>query len=69
MWRTDKQNYEEEERRVKERINKINRDNQQFLFLQMNQKDKKETKLMAAQEKEINKALLKQANDMLKNID
>ena len=56
MWRTDKQNYEEEERRVKERINKINRDNQQFLFLQMNQKDKKETKLMAAQEKEINKA-------------
>ena len=69
MWRTDKQNYEEEERRVKERINKINRDNQQFLFLQMNQKDKKETKLMAAQEKEINKALLKKANDMLKNID
>lgn len=33
MWRTDKENYEEEERRVKERINKINRDNQQFLFL------------------------------------
>ena len=28
MWRTDKENYEEEERRVKERINKINRDNQ-----------------------------------------
>ncbi len=35
----------------------------------MNQKDKKEPRLMAAQEKEINKALLKQANDMLKNID
>ncbi len=69
MWRTDKENYEEEERRVKERINKINRDNQQFLFLQMNQKDKKEARLMAAQEKEINKGLLKQANDMLKNID
>lgn len=69
MWRTDKENYEEEERRVKERINKINRDNQQFLFLQMNQKEKKETRLMATQEKEINKELLKQANDMLKNID
>ena len=69
MWRTDKENYEEEERRVKERINKINRDNQQFLFLQMNQKEKKETRLMGAQEKEINKALLKQANDMLKKID
>ena len=69
MWRTDKENYEEEERRVRERINKINRDNQQFLFLQMNQKDKKESRLMGAQEKEINKALLKQANDMLKNID
>ena len=69
MWRTDKENYEEEERRVRERINKINRDNQQFLFLQMNQKDKKETRLMGPQEKEINKALLKQANDMLKNID
>lgn len=59
MWKTDKENYEEEERRVKERINKINKDNQQFLFLQMNKKDKKETKLMAAQEKEINKGLLK----------
>ena len=69
MWRTDKENYEEEERRVKERINKINRDNQQFLFLQMNKKEKKESRLMGSQEKEINKALLKQANDMLKNID
>jgi len=27
MWKTDKENYEEEERRVKERINKINKDN------------------------------------------
>jgi hypothetical protein len=27
MWETDKHNWEEEERRLKNRINKINRDN------------------------------------------
>ena len=31
MWATDKENYEEEERRLKNRINRINRDNQDYL--------------------------------------
>ena len=32
MWQVDKQNYDEEEKRLKERINKINKDNSQFLM-------------------------------------
>jgi len=32
MWDIDKQNYDIEEKRLKERINKINADNAQFLL-------------------------------------
>ena len=32
MWETDKKNWEEEERRLKSRINNINRDNQEYLL-------------------------------------
>ena len=46
MWRIDKENYEEEERRVKERIDKVNRDNKLFLMMQIQEKNKKENKQM-----------------------
>jgi hypothetical protein len=32
MWSLDKQNYDEEEKRLKERINKINKDNSSYLM-------------------------------------
>jgi len=32
MWNLDKENYEMEEKRLKERINKINQDNAAFLL-------------------------------------
>lgn len=32
MWELDKRNYDEEERRLKERISKINRDNSNYLM-------------------------------------
>lgn len=35
MWQTDKENWEEEEKRLKNRISKINRDNQSYLMKQM----------------------------------
>jgi hypothetical protein len=35
MWNLDKQNWDVEEKRLKEKINKINSDNQNFLLQQM----------------------------------
>ena len=44
MWQTDKENWEEEERRLKNRINRINRENQDYLVQQMMEKDRQEKK-------------------------
>jgi len=41
MWNMDKENYELEEKRLKERISRINHDNAQFLLRQMQEKEKK----------------------------
>jgi hypothetical protein len=38
MWDKDFRNYSEEERRLHDKINKINRDNQDFLKRQMEEK-------------------------------
>lgn len=65
MWSLDKDNYELEEKRLKERINKINHDNAQFLLKQMNDKKTKATKMNRA-EFAINKPLLREANGKLK---
>ena len=35
MWLVDKQNYENEEKRLREKINQINKDNASFLIKQM----------------------------------
>lgn len=32
MWQVDKQNYDDEEQRLRERINRINKDNADFLI-------------------------------------
>lgn len=42
MWHQDKQNYEEEERRLNDKIKKINKDNESFLRRQMEEKMRKE---------------------------
>ena len=67
MWNLDKQNYDMEEKRLRERINKINHDNQQFLLKQMALKNQKSTK-MNRNEYAINKPLLKEANEKLKGM-
>lgn len=38
MWQHDYKNYSEEERRLHDKISKINRDNQEFLRKQMEEK-------------------------------
>ena len=67
MWNKDFKNYSEEERRLHEKINKINRDNQEFLKKQMEDKQIKIGKAkMNKQEFLLNKPLLKEINDKLR---
>lgn len=67
MWNLDKRNYDEEERRLKERIGRINSDNQSYLLNQMDNKKRTQTK-MHPSEFLINKPLLREANQKLKII-
>ena len=69
MWATDKENWEEEERRLKNRISKINRDNQDYLKRQMAEKDaqdKYNRGTMNPQDFLMNKPLLREINTKLK---
>ena len=64
MWQQDFKNYSEEERRLNEKIEKINKDNQEFLRRQMEEKTGKIVKTkMNKQEFLLNKPLLKEIND------
>ena len=64
MWQHDFKNYSEEERRLHDKINKINRDNQEFLRKQMEEKSGKQVKAkMNKQEFLLNKPLLKEINE------
>ncbi len=42
MWRQDQRNYTEEERRLNDKIGKINKENADFLKRQMDEKNAKE---------------------------
>ena len=69
MWETDKKNWEEEERRLKSRINNINRDNQEYLLKQMAEKasiEKDNRGLMNAADFAMNRPLLREINSKLK---
>ena len=64
MWQKDYKNYSEEERRLHDKIAKINKDNQEFLRKQMDEKNQKNTKSkMNKQEFLLNKPLLKEINE------
>ena len=65
MWQTDKRNWEEEEKRLKSRIDKINRENQEYLVKQMALKDR-ENRKMHPQEFALNRPLLREINQKLK---
>ena len=66
MWSLDKKNYEEEEKRLRDRIGQINKDNASFLLRQMEEKTKKNYR-MSNNEFAINKPLLREANNKLKD--
>ena len=63
MWKQDQTNYHEEERRLNDKINKINKENADFLKRQMDEKEAKEKGKMNRQEFLLNKPLLKEIND------
>lgn len=63
MWKRDYQNYSEEERRLQEKINKINKDNADFLKKQVEDKHSKTKTKMNKQEFLLNKPLLKEINE------
>ncbi len=63
FWKIDKQNYEEEERRLKNKIDGINKENCQFLKRQMNEKaSRQNARRMNQEEFAINKPLLREIN-------
>jgi hypothetical protein len=63
MWKVDLGNYTEEERRLMDKINNINKENADFLKRQMDDKAAKERKKMNKQEFLLNKPLLKEINE------
>lgn len=63
MWKQDQRNYTEEERRLMDKINKINKDNADFLKKQMDDKHGKVRPKMNKQEFLLNKPLLKEINE------
>ena len=65
MWKQDQRNYTEEERRLMDKINKINKENADFLKRQMDDKNGKNAK-MNKQEFLLNKQLLREINDKKK---
>ncbi len=63
MWKQDHRNYSEEERRLMDKINKINKENAEFLKKQMDDKNAKHRAKMNKQEFLLNKPLLKEINE------
>jgi len=59
MWARDKENYEQEEKRLADKIKNINHDNADFLKRQMDEKVSRGGKRMHAEEFRMNKPLLK----------
>lgn len=67
IWARDKQNYEDEEKRLQEKIRKINGENAQFLQRQICEKESKQAqRKMNRQEFQLNKPLLREINQKRK---
>ena len=67
MWEQDKTNYDEEERRLKQRISKINKDNADYLLKQADKKNQTNAR-MNPNEFALNRPLLREANQKLKGM-
>ena len=65
MWHQDKQNYDEEEKRLRDRIKAINKDNASYLLSQVAAKSTGVSR-MNGNEFALNRPLLREANQKLK---
>jgi len=67
IWKQDKDNYEEEERRLHNKIKQINSENSSFLMKQMDEKKRRhDAAKMSKQEFMYNKPLLREINEKKK---
>jgi hypothetical protein len=66
MWKKDRENYEQEETRISNKIKSINKDNADFLNRQMGEKEDAKKGKMNMQEYLLNKQLLKDINGQRK---
>ena len=68
MWRKDRDLWAEEEARIQEKIKKINKETQQFLKMQEDQKKGGQSKKMVKTEKQLNKGLMREIKQKQKEI-
>ena len=66
MWKKDLENYTVEERTLNDKIKKLNKDNADFLMMQMTEKTKGKGAKMNANEHQLNRQLLKEINEKRK---
>lgn len=66
MWKKDLDNYTLEERTLTDKIKKLNKDNADFLMMQMNEKNKGKGAKMNTNEHQLNRQLLKEINEKRK---
>ena len=69
MWKKDRDIWAEEDQRLKEKINKINKDTMHFLKKQVAEKEQKKSKRMDVQERALNKALMKEIKEKKKGLE
>ena len=69
MWKKDRDIWAEEDQRLKEKINKINKDTMNFLKKQVAEKEQKKSKRMDGQERALNKALMKEIKAKKKGLE
>lgn len=60
MWQKDRDIWAEEEKRIKQKISQINKDTQNFLKLQEEEKKKSKSKKMVQTEKQLNRGLMRE---------
>lgn len=60
MWKKERDIWQDEDKRIQEKIKSINMETQNFLKMQENEKIGSKTKKMAVTEKQLNRGLIKE---------
>jgi hypothetical protein len=68
MWRKERDIWQDEEKRITDKIKKINKETQQFLKMQEDEKRVTKSKKMVPTEKQLNKGLIKEIKQKQREI-